>query len=192
MTRTTTAVAAAAVCGTLAALTALAAPASAFNPTPEPPAQVVPVDGAHWLAGAGLPNPPAQSDTGLVQAVDSVGHTDVARLRLSPYPGGHLTQLGVAAQTPNGINPCWLVGVANPDGSTATLHLTTDSAVLTGESASSDSDIAPFLTWSWSLNLPDGSTVTSIDLEVMTAQAPPLSGVQVAFDHFSVDGSVLR
>jgi hypothetical protein len=166
-----------------------ASSAVAFNPTPEPPA-VVPLDGAHWLAGAGFPDATGQSSLGLVQDVAPVGdtHTRVAEIQHVP---GSVTQLGFAAQTPNGINPCWMVGITNPDGSTSTLHLTTDSARIVSDVPPPPGDSAPYIQWTWSIELPPGAVVTSATAEVMTDQAPPPVAARVAFDRFSVNGQLI-
>ncbi|MGN6723437.1 MAG: hypothetical protein ACTHJM_12575, partial [Marmoricola sp.] len=47
--------------------TGVVAPAEAFNPTPEPPSTIVPLDGAHWQAGARRPDGTRPADVGLVQ-----------------------------------------------------------------------------------------------------------------------------
>ncbi len=167
----------------------IAGSAVGFNPTPEPP-RVVPLDGAHWQAGAGFPDTTGQSSLGLVQTPLDIGdtHTPVAEIKHLP---GSVTELGFAAQTPNGINPCWLVGITNPDGSTSTLHLTTDSARIVNELPPPGGDSAPYVQWTWSLSLPAGAVVTSATAEVMTGLTPPPTDQRVAFDRFTVDGSVI-
>jgi len=166
--------------------TGIVAPADAFNPTPEPPQTVVPLDGAHWQAGAGLPDGTSQSDVGLVQLAPPTADTHV-RLGYIDHVPGSLTELGFTTQTPSGINPCWKVGVTNSDGSTFTLHLTTDSAQMVTE-VPPGGDLAPVVQWTWTLNLPAGDHVTSATAEVMTDSAPSTGG-QVTFDDFTVNGS---
>lgn len=162
-------------------------PAQAFNPTPEPPS-VVPLDSAHWVAGAGLPDSTGQSELGLVQVAPTApdSHTLVASIQHLP---SSVTELGVAAQTPSGIDPCWKVGVIGADGSTFTLHLTTDSAQMVVVS-SGGGDVAPFIQWTWSLNLPSGDRVTSAAAEAMSDPSTS-SGGQVSFDGFSVNGQTI-
>lgn len=163
--------------------------AVAFNPTPEPP-KVVPLDGAHWQAGAGFPDASGESSLGLVQTPPSTPDTHTQMAEIQHVPGA-VTELGFASQVPNGINPCWMVGITNPDGSTSTIHLTTDSARIVSDGPPPPGDVAPYIQWSWSISLPPGAVVTSATAEVMSAQNPPLTSDRVAFDRFSVNGQVI-
>jgi hypothetical protein len=166
-----------------------AGPAAAFNPTPEPP-KVMPLDGAHWQAGAGFPDPTGQSALGLVQDAPLAADTHMPVAEIQHVPGS-VTELGFASQVPNGINPCWMVGITNPDGSTSTLHLTTDSAQIVSEGPPPPGDVAPYIQWSWSITLPPGAVVTSARAEVMSGQQPPPGNDRVAFDRFSVNGDLI-
>lgn len=165
-----------------------AAPASAFNPTPEPP-MIIPVDGAHWQAGVGLTDPSNSSALGLVQQGPTTPDTHVLVASLKHLPTT-LTEIGLTSQTPSGINPCWKVGVVSPDGRTFTLHLTTDGASLTTVGGGTGGDFAPFFQWTWNLNLPAGDQVTSATAEVMTDQSPSAGG-QIVFDEFTVNGQTV-
>lgn len=165
--------------------TGVVAPAEAFNPTPEPPSTIIPLDGAHWQAGAGLPDS-TPSDVGLVQLAPTAPDTHVLVGYIQHVPAS-LTELGFTAQTPNGINPCWKVGVTNSDGVTFTLHLTTDSAQMVSETPPGG-DFAPITQWTWTLNLPAGDQVTSATVELMTGDASGAGG-QATLDDFTVNGS---
>ncbi|MGN6721283.1 MAG: hypothetical protein ACTHJM_01570, partial [Marmoricola sp.] len=169
--------------------TGVVAPAEAFNPTPEPPSTIVRLAGAHWQAGAGLPVGTSQSDVGLVQLGPTAPDTHV-RVGYVQHVPASLTELGFTAQTPGGINPCWKVRVTTSDGTTFTLHLTTDSAQGVSE-VPPGGDFSPIVQWTWTLNLPAGDRVTSATAEVMTDSAPSAGG-QVTFDDFTVNGSQLR
>jgi hypothetical protein len=168
--------------------TGVIAPAQAFNPTPEPPSTIVPLDGAHWQAGAGLPDGSA-SNVGLVQVGPTTADTHV-RVGYIQHVPASLTELGFTSQTPSGIDPCWKVGVTGPDGTTFTLHLTTDGARGVSETPPGG-DLAPIVQWTWTLNVPAGDRVTSATVEVMTDNAPSAGG-QVTFDDFTVNGSPVR
>jgi hypothetical protein len=173
----------------LASVTMLAAtPASAVPPATHD--RVVPVRGAHWQAGTGLPDATGRSALGLVQDVSSAGHTEVARLQgLTGAPGSALTRLEVSSSTPSGIDPCWKVGVTAVDGSVGVLHLTLDSAREEGTDPSPTPDLAPFTRWSWTFSIPADSTISFVSLQVDAGQQAPAPGARVAFDRFAVDGA---
>lgn len=154
--------------------------------------RVVPVDGAHWKAGAGLPDPNRSSNIGLVQDVIAAGHTEVAILHhLEGAPGSALNGLAFASQTPNGIDPCWKIGITTVDGSVRVLHLTLDSARNEGQLPPPTGDFAPFTRWSWSFTLPADATINWVSLQVDAGQQPPPVGDRVAFDGFAVNGAAL-
>lgn len=155
--------------------------------------RVVPVDGAHWQAGAGLPDPDKRSDIGIVQDVVDAGHTEVAILHhLEGAPGSALHELAFFSSTPVGIDPCWKIGLTAVDGSVRVLHLTLDSARNDGNIPPPVGDFAPFTRWSWSFTIPADATINWVSLQVDAGGSAPPTPSRVSFDGFAVNGAALR
>jgi hypothetical protein len=148
------------------------------------PIGMVPLDGAHWQAGAGLPDANGNASVGMVQTADgSVAHIDVARVRgFDRLSTSALTSLGFAVgPLPSGIEPCWKVLLTNPDGTEMTVHVdaSTDTRGITATALGGG-----WTQWTWTPTLPAG-TITEVIDGVMTT---PGNAGQVAFDNFTANG----
>jgi hypothetical protein len=178
------------VVGTVAALGLLAVaapvPAGANGGAGGRSFGVVPLDGAHWQAGAGLPDAQGNAQLGMVQTATTLGHVDVARIRgFDGLSTSALSSLGFAvAPLPGGIEPCWKVLLTNPDGTQTTVHVvaSTDERGITAVALGGG-----WTQWTWTPGTLPAGTIDQVVIGVMVNEIPPL-GDQVAFDNFTANG----
>ena len=146
---------------------------------------VVPLDGAHWKAGAGLSDARGNASVGLTQTVDgSVREVDVAAIRgLEGSPSSSVTRLGFAVRgLPSGIDPCWKVVITNPDGAQVTVELEGNSDAR----GVTQTDLGGGWTqWTFTTELPQG-TINTIDLHLDVVSLSLVTDT-VAFDNFTVN-----
>jgi hypothetical protein len=165
-------------------------PAGATVPPVGDSIGVVPLDGAHWQAGAGLPDANGNAGVGMVQTADTLGHVDVARIRgFDGLPSSALSSLGFAvAPLPSGIEPCWKVLVTNSDGTQVTVHVVASSDAR-GITATRIGD-SGWTQWTWSPGTLPAGTIDQVSVGVMVNQQPPPTNDRVGFDNFTANGII--
>jgi hypothetical protein len=162
-------------------------PAGATPPPTNDSIGVVPLDGAHWQAGAGLPDANGNAQVGMVQSADTLGHIDVAQIKgFDGLPTSALGSLGFAvAPLPGGIEPCWKVLLTNPDGTQTTVHVVPNSDTRGITRTPLDSG---WTQWTWTPGTLPAGTIDQISVGVMVGQQPPPVGDRVTFDNFTANG----
>ena len=170
--------------------------AGASNP-PEP-IRLVPVDGAHWQAKAGLPDRQGMASQALVldigeQAPPEPIHVGVASLRgYVGQPTSALDVVGFAVtQRPGWIIPCIRIAFTDVEGRAGEVMLHAGSRRDEGVTWT-EARTGEWTTYATSPQLPEG-TLTAIELQVevldVGEQGPP-DPVRVAFDNVQVGTKV--
>ena len=164
--------------------------AQAANP-PEP-VRLIPVDGAHWEAEAGLPaSQILVQDIGTSTPPDPV-HVGVAAVAgLEGEPTSNVSVLGFAVgELPGGIIPCVRVGYTDPDGNPTELmlHPLDERTGQTGADWTATPSRTGWTTYTYTGELPEG-TITGLEVQVAVEVQPP-DPVRVEFDNVQVNTKV--
>jgi hypothetical protein len=188
------------------AVVASAAPASAapFDPQPDPP-RLVPIDGAHWQRGAGLPDARGAQSQGLVRHVatcrgllDALFDSSCRLLDLGVpaarrhveagavlgYRGRPTTDLGTmhgfaVRELPAGIIPCIRIAYTTTAGERGETMVTTDRM-----RAEPIPDRPDWTAYSFSGALPEG-TIDEIEIGAHVEGSPP-DPVRLTFDNIRI------